>query len=422
MALADPLSTAVIIAVGSELLTPERTDTNSLFLTRELNALGISIRYKMIVGDERDDLAHALRTAVRQADLIVVTGGLGATADDITRETVASVFDLPLQEDAGAVSAIRSRFVARGLEMPEINRRQALVPEGAIALGNVHGTAPGLYLEHDNMLCVVLPGPPRELNPMFRAVAAGHLARRSGGRGIFRRVLIVAGRTESHVEETAQPVYSRWRPRSPAVHTSILAALGHIELHLSTAGVDADEADRVLLAATAELAEVLGTNLVSTDGSSLEAVVGRLLVQRESAVAVAESCTGGLITSRLTDIPGSSAYVHSGWVVYSDEAKTQLLGVDPQLITNHGAVSEPVAEAMAVGAQRCAGVEYALGITGITGPGGGSTDKPVGTVCIALVSPNALPRVRRLRLDGERERVKYQASQAALDMLRRVLL
>ena len=422
MALADPLSTAVIIAVGSELLTPERTDTNSLFLTRELNALGISVRYKMIVGDERDDLAHALRTAIPQADLIVVTGGLGATADDITRETVASVFELPLQEDAGVVSAIRSRFEARGLEMPAINRRQALVPERAVTLANVHGTAPGLYLEHEDMLCVVLPGPPRELHPMFRAVAAARLAPRSGGRGIFRQVLIVAGRTESHVEEAAQPVYSRWRSRFPAVHTSILASLGQIELHLSTAGVDAHEADRVLTAARAELAEVLGTNLVSTDGSPLEVVVGRLLVQRESAVAVAESCTGGLITSRLTDIPGSSAYVHSGWVVYSNEAKTQLLGVDPQLIANHGAVSEPVAEAMAIGARQRAGVEYALGITGIAGPGGESRDKPVGTVYIALASPNALPQVRRLRLPGERQRVKYQASQAALDMLRRVLL
>ena len=422
MALADPLSTAVIITVGSELLTPDRTDTNSLFLTRELNELGVSVRYKMIVGDERDDLAHALRTAIPQADLVVLTGGLGATADDITRETVASVFDLPLQEDAGVVSALRSGFAARGLEMPDINRRQALIPEGAVALGNDHGTAPGLFLEHEGTLCVVLPGPPRELHPMFREVAAVRLAPHSGGRGIFRRVLIVAGRTESHVEEAAQPVYSRWRARSPAVHTSILASLGQIELHLSTASTGAAEAARVLTAATAELAEVLGTNLVSTDGSPLEGVVGRLLMQRESAVAVAESCTGGLIASRLTDIPGSSAYVHSGWVVYSNEAKTQLLGVDPQLIADHGAVSEPVAEALAVGARQRAGVEYALGVTGIAGPGGGSTDKPVGTVYIALVSPNAVPRVRRLRLPGERERVKYQASQAALDMLRRVLL
>ena len=422
MALADPLSTAVIIAVGSELLMPDRTDANSLFLTRELNELGVSVRYKMIVGDERDDLAHALRTAIPQADLVVVTGGLGATADDITRETVASVFDLPLQENAGVVSALRDRFAARGLEMPDINRRQALIPKGAVALGNDHGTAPGLFLEHEGTLCVVLPGPPRELHPMFREVAAARLAPHSGGRGIFRRVLIVAGRTESHVEEAAQPVYSRWRGRSPAVHTSILASLGQIELHLSTAGTGAAEADRVLTAATAELAEVLGTNLVSTDGSPLEGVVGRLLVQRESAVAVAESCTGGLIASRLTDIPGSSAYVHSGWVVYSNEAKTQLLGVDPQLIADHGAVSEPVAEAMAVGARQRAGVEYALGVTGIAGPDGGSTDQPVGTVYIALVSPNAVSRVRRLQLPGERERVKCQASQAALDMLRRVLL
>ena len=422
MALAGPLSRAVIIAVGSELLTPDRTDTNSLFLTRELNRLGISVRYKTIIGDNGDDLAHALRSAIPQADLIVVTGGLGATADDITRETVASVFARPQHEDGRIVSTIRSRFESRGLEMPEINRRQALTPEGAVALANDRGTAPGLYIEDDDVTCVVLPGPPRELRPMFEAVAAVRLVARSGGRGIFRRVLVVAGRTESDIEEPAQPVYTRWQAWAPAVRTSILASLGQVELHLSTAGADAGEADRVLTAATAELAGILGTNLVSTDGSLLEAVVGRLLTEQGARVAVAESCTGGLISSRLTDVPGSSGYLHSGWVAYSNEAKTELLGVEHQLIVDQGAVSEAVAEAMAVGARERAGVEYALGITGIAGPAGGSAEKPVGTVCIALVGPHSLRQVRRLRLFGERESVKYQASQAALDLLRRALL
>ncbi len=416
------MSRAVIIAVGSELLTPNRIDTNSLFVTQRLNELGIRVQYKAVVGDRRDDLADALRLALSRADLVVVSGGLGPTDDDITRETVAAVFGLPLDEDEGVVASIRARFSARGLPMPAINRRQALVPRGAAALANAKGTAPGLWIERSGAACVALPGPPRELRAMLEAVARDRIAPLSGGHGILRRVLRVTGRTESHVDEAAHPVYSRWRSGPVPIETSILASLGQIELHLAARGATEDAAVRALDEAASELAGVLGRDLVSSDGSQLEAVVGRMLRERAARVAVAESCTGGLVASRLTDVAGSSAYVEAGWVVYSNDAKIALLGVDAASIAAHGAVSEPVALAMATGARERGGVEYGIAVTGIAGPGGGSADKPVGTVYVALAGPDGLQRVRRLSLPGEREQVKFQASQAALDLLRRALL
>ena len=412
----------MIIAVGSELLTPHKVDTNSLFLTERLNALGITVRYKMVVGDNRAELASAVLEAVSHADLVVMTGGLGATDDDVTRDAVASVFGLGLDEDPDVVSYIRSRFEARGFEMPEINRRQALVPEGAVILRNPRGTAPGLWIERDDVTVVLLPGPPRELRPLFDQVADERIKGRTTGEHIFRRALIITGRTETHVEELTQPVYSKWTDQVPVIQTTILASLGQIELHLLTRHASERSAVTVLDRATEELAKVLGQNLVSRDGASLESVVGGLLRLGGYRVAVAESCTGGLITSRLTDVPGSSAYVQAGWTVYSNEAKVRLLGVDGGQIERHGAVSEEVAEAMAVQARERAGVDYGLGVTGIAGPGGGSEEKPVGTVCLGLAGPAEEVRVRTVRCPGERDRVKFQASQAALDMLRRALL
>ncbi len=417
-----PLADAVIIAVGSELLTSTKVDTNSLFLTERLNALGLAVRYKMVVGDDPAEVVSAVRGAGAHADLVVLTGGLGATDDDVTREAVASVFGLDLFEDPDVVSHIRARFQARGFEMPEINRRQALIPEGATILWNARGTAPGLLIERDDVTVVLLPGPPRELRPLFDEVADKHIGGRTAGERVFRRALVIAGRTETHVEELTQPVYSRWTDQVPAIETTILASLGQIELHLSTRNASGQSAAARLDDATEELAQVLDRNLVSRDGESLECVVGSLLRTHGYRVAVAESCTGGLVTSRLTDIPGSSAYVDAGWTVYSNEAKVRQLGVDATTIERHGAVSEAVAEAMAVQARDRAGVDYGLGVTGIAGPGGGSEEKPVGTVCLGLAGPDGQVRVRTLRFPGERERVKFQASQAALDMLRRALL
>ena len=335
---------------------------------------------------------------------------------------MADVLGLPLAEDPTIVADIRARFAARGIEMPGLNRRQALVPVGASVLANRRGTAPGLWIEHEQAVVVLLPGPPRELRPMFERHVSARLAGLVGASGIYRRVLRIAGRAESAVETVTHPVYSAWQASEPPIETTILSSLGQIELHLSTRAFGSEEAERRLDAATGELATVLGRDLFSSDGSSLEAVVGGLLRQYGLRVAVAESCTGGLVTSRLTDVPGSSAYVRAAWVAYSNDAKVAALGVDAERLATHGAVSEAVAEAMADGARGRAGADVGLAVTGVAGPGGGSADKPVGTVWVALAGPGSARRARRLQLPGERDRVKFQASQAALDMLRRALL
>lgn len=415
------IRTAAVVAVGSELLTPYKTDTNSLFIADGLGAIGIRLLQKLVVGDEPEGLTQALQYATRLADLVVVTGGLGPTADDVTRETVAAHFSLPLEESADVIEVMRARFAARGLEMPAINRRQAQVPRGATALPNAHGTAPGLWIAEAAARVLLLPGPPRELRPMFQQFIAHHLAPEAGGRRLYRRMIRTAGRTESHLDTIAGPIYKPWQDRPEPIATTILASLGQIDLHLSLVADDPSMAERTLDDAVAELTAALGNAVVSTDGRSLPAVVGALLGERGARLAVAESCTGGLIASRLTDVPGSSAYLHAGWVLYSNEAKVAL-GVDAALIREHGAVSEPVAEAMAVAARRAADVDYGLAVTGIAGPGGATPGKPVGTVCLALAGPAGPPRVRRVQVPGERERVKFQASQAALNLLRRSLL
>lgn len=413
-------SRAAIIAVGSEMLTPYRTDTNSLFITACLNEFGIDVAVKHVVGDRRADLLAVLADSLSRADLVVLSGGLGPTDDDITRTVAAEAFNVPLLEDAGVLGRIRHRFALRGIAMPEINRRQALVPQGATILPNDHGTAPGLLLERDGRCAVLLPGPPRELRPMFERFVADHLGAEAGTARIRRRVLCITGRTESQVDALAQPVYGPWMAEVPPVATSILATLGQVELHLSTRGLTAAEGDARLARAAEALRAVIGADMFSDDGRSLEQVVGERLRGRGWRIAVAESCTGGLVSSRLTDVPGSSAYVECGVVCYSNRAKTGLAGVPASLIEAHGAVSEPVAVAMASGVRVRASVEVGVGITGIAGPGGGSDAKPVGTVVVAAVFPDG-QQVRTIRFLGGREQIKFQASQAALDLVRRRL-
>ena len=413
---------AVIIAVGSELLTPDKVDTNSLFLTERLNELGIEVRRKIVVGDEDDELDTVLKESIQLGGLFIVTGGLGPTDDDRTRDIVASTLGLSLTEDVEILEGIRDRFSARGLNMPDVNRRQAFVPAGANVLRNRYGTAPGLWLASSKAIFVLLPGPPRELQPMFEEEAMPLLKDITSGDGVYRRVLRIAGRTESYVESKVFPVYSAWRKERPRIDTTILSTLGQIELRLSMVSSNRAEADSRLDHATGQLERTLNEDLFSSDGSSLEEIVGNLLCQRGLRLAVAESCTGGLVTSRLTDIPGSSRYVHAGWVLYSNEAKIRLLGIEPEMLETKGAVSREVAEAMALGARRIAEVDFGIGVTGIAGPGGGTKEKPSGTVWVALAGPGVELFVRGFQLPGERERVKYQASQVALDMVRRALL
>jgi nicotinamide-nucleotide amidase len=411
---------ASIIAVGSELLTSTRIDTNSLTITETLDALGIEVRDKMVVGDRRADLAAQFRSALERSDLVIVTGGLGPTDDDLTREAVSDALGLPMDEDPSILDTIRRRFTSRGLRMPEVNRRQAQVPRGATVLANPNGSAPGLWIEHRTKAIALLPGPPREMRPMLQQLVSDQLSRRAGDVRLRRRVLKIAGRTESRVEELTQPTYSRWLSQTQPIETTILATPGQIELHLSTRGADVEAAERALDQAVGELEAILGTDLFSTDGRSLEEVVGDLLKRRVWRIAVAESCTGGLATSRLTDVPGSSAYVERSIVAYSNDAKTALLGVAEELIRERGAVSEPVAAAMAAGISKRASTEVGLAITGIAGPGGGTPEKPVGTVCIAVDGPVAV--VRTFRFLGGREMVKSFAAFTAIDMVRRTLL
>jgi nicotinamide-nucleotide amidase len=415
------IARAAIVAVGSELLTPSRVDTNSLIITAELNRIGIDVAVKVIVGDDRRELAHVFREAIERTALVVVSGGLGPTDDDVTREVAAEVFGRPLVEDPRRIEALRARFAARGFEgeMPANNRRQAMVPSGARVIENPHGSAPGLWLEGQGAVMVLLPGPPRELKPMLRSLTDGWLRERSSGVSIARRVTCVVGRIESEIDETLQPLYLEWRRAPVPVSVTILATPGQIELHLSARGSQ-EEAEAAVAAAARQVEARLGLDVFSTDGRSLEEVAGAALLARGWQIAVAESCTGGLIASRLTDVPGSSRYVKEAVVAYANAAKSELLGVPAGLIADCGAVSAPVAIAMAEGIRVRAGADVGLGVTGIAGPDGGSADKPVGTVFVAAATGGGTTS-RRFHFVGERGRVKFQASQAALDMVRRLL-
>lgn len=416
---------AEIIAVGSELLTPTRIDTNSLFITERLNEIGIQVRAKAIVGDDRAALQAVLTQALARSDLVITTGGLGPTDDDLTRDVAAVVLNLPLDIDERIVRRICARFESRGLRMPDINLRQAQVPRGATVLDNPNGTAPGLWMEHGHSILLLLPGPPREMQTIFETVVRERLLPRAGSHRLYRRILRVTGRTESHTEEAVAPAYTRWAQGAVPISTTILAAFGQIELHLTAQAPDGESARLALDSATAEAQQLLGSDLYSTDGCTLEQVVGDLLRDRRQRIAVAESCTGGLLSSRLTDVPGSSDYVERGIVAYSNVAKVEWLGVPPEMIAEHGAVSEPVAMAMARAVRDRAGVDVGVGVTGIAGPGGGSERKPVGTVVIAVARRGATGpdvRVRTVRFPGDRMLVKSQAAQAALDMVRRWLL
>jgi nicotinamide-nucleotide amidase len=413
------LRTAEIIAVGSELLTPFRIDTDSLFLTRRLNDAGLVVRAKAVVGDDRTALAAILRAALDRSDVVITTGGLGPTEDDVTRDVVADLLGRRLVEDQAVLAAIRARFDRRGVSMPEINRRQALVPEGARVLRNVNGTAPGLWIEIGARVVVLLPGPPRELEPMFEAEIAPALAASEPARRLHRRVLKITGRSESQVEEVAQPIYSSFAGGDIPVETTILAAPGQIELHLQAVGSDATALDRRLEQAADSLARALAPYVFSVDGRALEAVVGEALRARGWRIAVAESCTGGLVLGRLTDVPGSSAWVAGGVVAYANDVKRAALGVPAEIIEAHGAVSEPVALAMAEGVRARLAADIGVSVTGIAGPGGGSPAKPVGTVVIAVATTSSM--VRRFAFTGDRELIRRHSTAAALDMVRHLL-
>ena len=408
---------AEIIAVGSELLTPDRIDTNSLFLTQRLNHLGIAVARKTIVGDQHDHVRDAFRCALDRVELVVSSGGLGPTLDDLTREAVADLLGRKLVLNSGILQGIEARFRRLGRTMPEVNKRQAMVPEGADLLENSRGTAPGLWLEAAGRFVVLLPGPPHELKAMFTDKVEPRLERLAGATRLFYRELRTAGLTESEVEQRTAPIYTQY----PGVQTTILAAPGEIQLHLRNWSADRSEAERTLNEMVERISLALGENLFTTTGQPLEEIVAHELALSHATVATAESCTGGLLAERLTRIPGSSAYFLGGVVCYSNDLKTAWADVPPEMIEAKGAVSPEVAQALAQGIRRRIGATLGIGITGIAGPSGGSPEKPVGLVYIALADANGA-RDRVLRFPGDRERIRWHASQAALDMLRRYFI
>ncbi|MFN2492580.1 MAG: competence/damage-inducible protein A [Pyrinomonadaceae bacterium] len=409
--------TAEIIAIGSELLAPDRTDTNSLWLTEKLNSIGIEVKLKTIVGDDDARLEEAIKDASRRSKVVITTGGLGPTEDDVTRKVAARALGRRLLLDEKILAELRQRFLSYGYVMPERNSRQAMVIEKAEVLPNPNGSAPGMFIEDQGVAIVLLPGPPREMRPMFENHVLPKLGSKAGVIKVVRRLLRVAGMGESAVDEKIAPVYTKYE--NP--QTTILFNQSEIEIHLTARGRTEAEAVVLLDRLSEQIEECLGNAVFSFAGETMEDVVGLKLTLGGYTVAVAESCTGGLIAQRLTEVPGSSKYFTEGAVTYSNEAKTRVLGVDPALILEYGAVSSAVAEAMAEGIRKRARTDFGLAVTGIAGPGGGSEEKPVGLVYIALAD-DIKTKHRRLQIPGDRQLVRWRSSQAALDLLRRRLI
>lgn len=409
--------TAEIIAIGSELLTPDKTDTNSLWLTEKLNEIGIEVKLKTVVGDDEARLEETVRDASRRSDIVISTGGLGPTEDDITRKISARALGRELVFREELVEDLRERFRRWGREMPEINQRQAFIIEGAEVLPNPNGSAVGMLLEIDGKFHVVLPGPPRELKPMFEQFVLPKLREKAGEICVKRRILRVAGIGESAVDEKIAPIYKQYA--NP--QTTILFNRSEIEIHLTAQAENETQADALIEEVAAKIVEALGTPVFALNGETMEEVVGKLLADHGKTLSLAESCTGGLIAQRLTEISGSSKYFIEGVVAYANEAKIRTLNVPPALIEAHGAVSAEVAEAMAKGVRERAQTDYAVSITGIAGPTGGSEEKPVGLVFIGYSDENETRSFKTI-LPGDRELVRWRASQAALEYLRRRIL
>lgn len=410
-----------IIAVGSELLTPYRQDTNSLYLTERLNELGIAVTFKSIVGDRKPDLVGAIRTALGRTDLVITMGGLGPTEDDLTRQGVAEALGIRLRRNPEIVGALYARFAARRVQMTDNNARQADVLDGSVILENDRGTAPGQWLDTVygtyRKLLILLPGPPREAKAMFDLQCMERLREVAPKKFIVKRSLKAAMIGESQADARIAPIYTRYHD----VETTILAHTGDITLNLICAKNNWDAAQQRVDELAGKIEEELDEYIYSSQGESLEQIVLDYLGMRGANLAVAESCTGGLVSQRLTSVAGSSRSFLGGAVVYSDGLKTSLAGVPEPLIEQHGAVSRETAGALAEGIRRKTSASFGLGITGIAGPGGGSDEKPVGLVYVA-VSDGKQTEVVEKRFAGERETVRWWASQQALDLMRRRLM
>ena len=407
---------AEIIAIGSELLTASKIDTNSLYLTDQLNALGVEVRRKMVVGDDRPLLVESIRQALAGAHIVFLTGGLGPTEDDVTREAVAEALGRKLEFRDELLTALAERFKRFHRPMAENNKRQTFAVEGAENLPNPRGTAAGQWLQDNCRTIVLLPGPPNELKAMFLAECLPRLEKLLPPQVIRTRFYRVAGMGESDLDQLIAPIY---KPFANPV-TTILAGPGDIQIHLRARAENEVEAEALLMQVAPRVESTLGDRIYSSDGAPMEGVIGQRLRASHSTLSVAESITGGWIGERLTSVAGSSEYFVGGFLVYTNAMKTQLLGVSAELLAQHTAVSEAVAKAMAEGARARTKSTYALAVTGEAGPES-STAEPVGTVFIALASENRDTAVVRYHLIGDRNGVRARAAQWALDQLRRHL-
>ena len=409
-----------IIAIGSELLTPWRQDTNSLFITERLNELGVTVAFKTIVGDRLKHLVGAIGAAVGRADIVVIMGGLGPTEDDLTREAVAEALGISLKRNPDLIAQLYARAAARRMTMTRNNEKQADLLEGAVVLDNARGTAPGQWLDvvygKHRKLVMLLPGPPSELKAMFDQECMPLLRDAVPRRFIATRVLKAALIGESAADARIAPIYTQYTD----VETTILAHLGDIQLNLLCGKPSLALAQARVDSLAGKIEEELEDYIYSSQGETLEQIVLYYLEMRGATLSVAESCTGGMIAERLTRISGSSRSFAGGAVVYSNELKTEFAGVDPELIAKHGAVSREVAAALAQGIRERCDTTYGLGVTGIAGPGGGTEEKPVGLLYVSVSDRDETEVIER-RFSGDRERIRQYASQTALDMLRRRL-
>jgi len=412
---------AEIIAVGSELLTPFRMDTNSLYLTEQVNLLGVEVVFKAVVGDDLRRLVAAAQHALFRSQIVIFSGGLGPTEDDLTREAVAEALGVSLRRDEEVLAGIEKRFAARGWKMSPNNAKQADVLEGAVVLPNPNGTAPGQWLsgkfDGRERIVILLPGPPHELKALFEAECRQRLREKLPPAFLATRVLKVAMLGESHVDARVAPIYKRFAD----VQTTILAGAGEIQLHFKSRAETMAVAQARVDEAADAVEEELDDAVFARDGESLEQIVGYWLQMRNATLAVAESCTGGLLGERITSVGGSSRYFAGGAIVYSNAVKTELAGVPADMIERHGAVSREVAAALAEGIRYRCEATLGVGITGVAGPAGGTPAKPVGLVFHALASDGGTEVIER-NFPGDRARIRWFASTLALDMVRRKLM
>jgi nicotinamide-nucleotide amidase len=408
---------AEIIAIGSELLTPRFKDTNSLYLTEQLNAIGIPVVMKTIVGDDEHYLEDAIRHSLARTPILITIGGLGPTEDDVTRKVVGRVLQRQLVLNDEILAKLQRRFKARGVEMPANNARQALVLAGSEILENHNGTAPGLWIRAEKNHVILLPGPPSELKPLFETSCMPRLHEMAGGMALARCVFRTAGLPESILDARIASIYTKYK--NP--ETTVLARPGQVEVRLTAHGKNREDAERLLKELGDQIEQELGDFIFARTEYSLEEVVGIYLATKNATISTAESCTGGMVAERLTNVSGSSRYFMSGVICYSNESKMELAGIPPLLLEMQGAVSNEVARGLAEGIRARAGTTIGVGVTGIAGPTGGSPEKPVGTVYIAVATPTETEH-RQFLFPGDRERIRWQASQAALDMVRRAVL